>query len=80
MVASARRLVAPIAALAAGVMFLLYNPWIVVPDSAKPALTVVLWLSFVVVLVLLFTDRKNPNSEVVEVEGPAFTRYLFSNT
>jgi thiosulfate dehydrogenase (quinone) large subunit len=80
MVATARRLVAPIAALAAGVMFLLYNPWIVVPDSAKPALTVVFWLSFVVVLVLLFTDRKNPNSEVVEVEGPAFTRYLFSNT
>jgi thiosulfate dehydrogenase [quinone] large subunit len=80
MVAQARRLVAPIAALAAGVMFLLYNPWVVVGDSVRPILTVVFWVSFVVVLALLFTDRKNPNSEVVEVEGPAFTRYLFGNT
>ena len=80
MVASARRLVTPIAALAAGVLFLLYNPWIVVPDAAKPALTVVFWVAFIAVLVLLFTDRKNPQSQVVEVEGPAFSRYLFSNT
>lgn len=78
--ASARRLVTPIAALAAGVLFLLYNPWIVAPDSARPALTVVFWVAAIVVLVLLFNDRKNPEAQVVEVEGPAFTRYLFSNT
>ena len=34
----------------------------------------------VVVLVLLFEDRKAPEAETIEVEGPAFTRYLFSNT
>jgi thiosulfate dehydrogenase (quinone) large subunit len=28
----------------------------------------------------MFEDRKSPGAEVVEVEGPAFTRYLFGNT
>ena len=78
--ASARRFVTPIAALAAGVLFLLYDPWIVPPDSTRPILTVVFWVTAIALLALLFTDRKNPESQVVEVEGPAFTRYLFSNT
>ena len=28
----------------------------------------------------MFTDRKSPDAETVNVEGPAFARYLFSNT
>jgi thiosulfate dehydrogenase [quinone] large subunit len=32
------------------------------------------------VLVLMFEDRKSPAAQTVEVEGPAFARYLFSNT
>ena len=32
------------------------------------------------VLVLLFEDRNAPEASSVDVEGPAFTRYLFSNT
>ena len=40
----------------------------------------VFWILMVVVLVLLFEDRKAPEAETIEVEGPAFTRYLFSNT
>jgi len=79
-VAYARRLVTPIAALAAIVLFLLYDPWIVPPDSARPALTVVFWVAAVVTLVLLFQDRTNPEAQAVEVEGPAFARFLFSNT
>ena len=78
--ASARRLVTPIAAVAAIVLFLLYDPWVVPPDSARPALTVVFWVAALVVMVLLFADRKDPQAQVVEVEGPAFARYLFSNT
>jgi thiosulfate dehydrogenase [quinone] large subunit len=79
-VASARRLATPIAALAAIVLFLLYDPWIIPPDSARPALTVVFWVAALATLVLLFSDRANPEAQVVEVEGPAFARYLFSNT
>jgi thiosulfate dehydrogenase (quinone) large subunit len=78
--AAARRLATPIAALAAIVLFLLYDPWIVPPDGARPALTVVFWVAALAVVVLLFGERTNPQAQVVEVEGPAFTRYLFSNT
>jgi len=78
--ATARRLVTPIAIVAAVVLFFLYDPWLVPADSARPALTVIFWVLALVTLVLLFQDRKSPQAEAVEVEGPAFTRYLFSNT
>jgi thiosulfate dehydrogenase [quinone] large subunit len=75
-----RRLATPITALAALVLFLLYDPWIVPPDGARPALTVVFWVAALIVLVLLFSERSNPQAQDVEVEGPAFSRYLFGNT
>lgn len=78
--ADARRLATPIAALAAVALFLLYDPWLIPPDSARPALTVIFWVTAIAVMVLLFADRNSPQADVVEVEGPAFTRYLFSNT
>ena len=70
----------PLAAVAAIVLFYLENPWIIPPDSITPALTVVFWVLAVVVVFLMFEDRKNPEAQLVEVEGPAFSRYLFSNT
>jgi len=75
-----RRLATPIAAIAAVVLFLLYNPWFDMPTSTQPILTVVFWLAAIATGVLLFADRRNPNAEVVEVEGPAFSRFLFTNT
>jgi thiosulfate dehydrogenase [quinone] large subunit len=42
--------------------------------------TVAFWVAFIVLLVALFEDRKNPESEEVEIEGPAFTRFLFTNS
>jgi thiosulfate dehydrogenase [quinone] large subunit len=70
----------PLAAIAAIVLFWLENPWVSPPDSITPALTVVFWVLAIVVVVLMFEDRKVPEAQVVEVEGPAFTRYLFANT
>ncbi len=78
--AAARKLATPIAALAAILLFFLYDPWIVPPDEARPALTVAFWVAAIATVALLFADRNRPQAEVVEVEGPAFTRYLFSNT
>ncbi len=78
--ATARQYVTPVAAIAAIALFLLYDPWIVPPDSVKPALTVVFWVAAIATIVLLFEDRNDPESQVVEVEGPAFARFLFSNT
>jgi thiosulfate dehydrogenase [quinone] large subunit len=70
----------PLAAVAAIVLFYLENPWVIPPDSITPVLTVAFWVLAIVVVFLMFEDRKNPEAQGVEVEGPAFTRYLFSNT
>jgi len=43
-------------------------------------LTWVFWILAIVVVLALFTDRTDPEASTVEVEGPAFARYLFSNT
>ena len=40
----------------------------------------IFWVSFIALLVVLFEMRKEPGGEDVEVEGPAFTRFLFGNT
>lgn len=78
-----RRFVVPIAALAAVILVYMENPW-VNPEDVSQALanasTIAFWILSILVLVLLFSDRKAQEAEVVEVEGPAFTRYLFSNT
>ena len=53
------------------------------PDLGQPAGTVVTWLfwgSFVLLLVALYRYRDQPAAHEVEVEGPAFARFLFSNS
>jgi thiosulfate dehydrogenase [quinone] large subunit len=77
-----RGLAIPIGAIAAVLLFLLFNPWLVIEDGAalRQVLTVAFWISFIVLLVGLFEDRKNPDSKDVEIEGPAFTRFLFGNS
>ena len=49
-------------------------------DGLRGVVTVGFWVLAIVMIALLFTDRKSADAQVVEVEGPAFTRYLFSNT
>lgn len=49
-------------------------------DGLRNVVTIVFWILAIVVMVLLFTDRTTTDADVVEVEGPAFARYLFSNT
>ena len=77
-----RGLAIPIGAIAAVLLFLLFNPWLVIEDGTtlRQVLTIAFWISFIVLLVALFEDRKNPDSKDVEIEGPAFTRFLFGNS
>lgn len=49
-------------------------------EALRQIVTVAFWILAIVVIALLFGDRKTANATVVEVEGPAFTRYLFGNT
>ena len=82
MLARYRRLAVPLAVVAAAVLFYMVNPWFfpAVGSTERGVATVVFWVLMVAVLVLLFEDRKDPQAENVEVEGPAFARYLFGNT
>ena len=82
MLARSRTYVTPLALIAAAVLVYLVNPWYPpAPSStARDVGTVVFWVLVLVMLVLMFADRDAPSGEVIEVEGPAVTRYLFSNT
>ena len=75
-------LIVPLAAVAAVILFYMENPWYY-PGADTPerlAATVAFWAITIVTLALMYLDRKEPEAKVVEVEGPAFARYLFSNT
>ena len=78
-----RRNVTILGVLAALVLFWMENPWFT-PESisatVRTGATIVFWVLFIAVVVLMFQDRKNAGATEVQVEGPAFTRYLFSNT
>jgi thiosulfate dehydrogenase (quinone) large subunit len=83
-VAALRSYVTWIAAVAALILV-----WLQLPEDwplSRPegtlntALTVAFWILAIVVVLVLFTDRNEPSASEVEVEGPNFARYLFSNT
>jgi thiosulfate dehydrogenase [quinone] large subunit len=71
----------PIGAIATILILVLVNPWFVVEEGTlRWVLTVAFWISFIVLLLALFEDRKNPESQEVEIDGPAFARFLFNNS
>jgi hypothetical protein len=68
--------------IAAVLLFYLVNPWFN-PEAGttlNQIVTAGFWISFIALLVVLFQMRKEPGGETVEIEGPAFTRFLFSNS
>ncbi len=56
------------------------NPWVVPPEGLGDILTYAFWATFIATLILLFADRKAPGGTEVEIEGPAFARFLFNNS
>jgi thiosulfate dehydrogenase [quinone] large subunit len=75
-----RRLAMPLGIAAAILLFLLVNPWLVLEGTIRDVVTVAFWVISIVLLVALFEDRNQPDSSEIEVEGPAFVRFLFNNT
>lgn len=75
-----RRLAVPIGIVSAVLLLLLVQPWFPLEGPIRQVVTVAFWTSFIVLLIALFEERKNPESQEVEVEGPAFVRFLFNNT
>ena len=68
--------------IAAVLLFYLVNPWFSpgAGSTLNQIVTVGFWISFIALLVVLFQMRKEPGGETIEIEEPAFTRFLFSNT
>ena len=77
--AQLRTLAVPVGVLAAVLLFLLVNPWIVLEGAISQIVTIGFWASFILLLIILISLRDDPDVENIEVEGPAFTRYLFNN-
>jgi thiosulfate dehydrogenase [quinone] large subunit len=79
---SKRNIAAILGGVAAVALFLIVNPWFAVDpkSTADQIVTVIFWVSFIALLVVLFEMRKDPGGETTEIEGPAFTRFLFGNT
>jgi len=75
-----RRAALPIGALATFLIVLLVNPWVTLEGTVRQVVTVAFWISSILLIVALFEDRKDPESQQVEIEGPAFTRFLFNNS
>jgi thiosulfate dehydrogenase [quinone] large subunit len=69
-------------------LLLVVNPWYELPAeqgiigdaTLRDLVTYAFWISFIVLLVMLFAQRRQPGGETVEIEGPAFTRFLFNNS
>jgi thiosulfate dehydrogenase [quinone] large subunit len=77
-----RRSVTGLGVVAALILFWMENPWFrpeQISETARVAATILFWVLFIAVVVLMFQDRKTAGATEVEIEGPAFTRYLFSN-
>ncbi|MFP5343486.1 MAG: DoxX family protein [Candidatus Limnocylindria bacterium] len=74
-------LIKVVGVIAAVLLFYGANPWVIPPEGiVADIVTWGFWVAFIVLLVLLFADRKQAGGETVEIEGPAFARFLFSNS
>ncbi len=82
-----RRYVVPLGVIAAAIVLYLSAPWEVFGLGAiAPSgdvftwLSIVFWVLAIVIFLALLADRNAPGATTVEVEGPGFARFLFSNT
>jgi thiosulfate dehydrogenase (quinone) large subunit len=76
-----RTLAKVVGVIAAVLLFYTANPWVNPPDGiANEIVTVGFWATFIALLVILFQERGAAGGADVEIEGPAFTTFLFSNT
>jgi thiosulfate dehydrogenase [quinone] large subunit len=78
---SRRSILMVVGAITTILLVLAVNPFFELPEgTVSDVVTYGFWISFIVLLILLFAERKQPGGEQVEIEGPAFTRFLFSNS
>jgi thiosulfate dehydrogenase [quinone] large subunit len=68
-------------AIAAVTILLLVNPLFELPEAVVPIVTIAFWVSSIALVGVLYrVARADPRSAEVEIEGPAFVRFLFNNS
>ena len=78
---SARGAAVPLGIVAAVLLVLLVNPWVEVSSDFRPWISYLFWIVAIALLVVLYmVARSDPGSDTVEIEGPAFARFLFNNS
>jgi thiosulfate dehydrogenase (quinone) large subunit len=76
-----RNLAVALGAIATLLLIYAANPWVAPPDGAiATVVNVGFWVFAIALAVVLFEDRKDAGADTVEIEGPAFTRFLFGNS
>jgi len=77
----ARSAAAVIGVVATLLLVWMVNPWVTVPDALSTIVQWAFWILAIALVVVLYIDsRRDPHSDEVEIEGPAFARFLFSNS
>ncbi len=70
-----------VAAIAAILMVIAINPWFQVDKAYKDVVSYAFWISSIVMIVLIYVDtHARAEADQIEIEGPAITRFLFSNS
>jgi len=70
-----------IGAVATLLLVWMVNPWVEVPEGLSTIVTVAFWALAIALVIVLYLDaRRDPAADQVEIEGPAFARFLFSNS
>jgi len=77
---SPQRVALTIGAIATVLLAIIAQPWFTIGEPLRGILTIAFWIAAIALVVVLFSLRNEPGGTEVEVEGPAFTRFLFSNT
>lgn len=77
---SRRNLATVIGVIAVALLVYAANPWVIPPEGTiSTIVNVGFWIAAIALLVVLFEDRKSADADQVEIEGPAFARFLFGN-
>ncbi|HEU4672105.1 MAG TPA: hypothetical protein VFS32_04335 [Candidatus Limnocylindrales bacterium] len=77
---SLRTLAYGVGAVATLLLFWMVNPWVEVPEGLLSIVTVAFWILAIALVVILYLEaRRAPDSDEVQIEGPAFARFLFNN-
>ncbi len=67
--------------VAAILLLWMVNPWVPVPEGIGQFVTIAFWVASIALVIVLYLEtRGDPNADEVEIEGPAFARFLFNNS